>query len=83
MIKINWLKDYRKEFQCPRCNKIGMYLNGHDKNRKRLFRCSDCSKSAKQSHSFNGNYFINILAGYGFACPNQDCHAKVGFSANA
>ena len=76
MIKINWRKDYQKEFLCPRCQKIGMRLDGHDQNKKRLFRCPKCDKRAKQSYNLGKNYFSNVLAGYGFICPKEECNAK-------
>ncbi len=76
MIEISWRKDYQKEFLCPRCQKIGMGLDGHDKNKKRLFRCPKCNKVASQSYSLGKNYFSNILAGYGFICPKEECNAK-------
>lgn len=75
MIKIDWLKDYQGEFQCPKCQKISMGLRGCD-NEKRRFYCKNCDKRVLESCSFTQNYFSNILAGYGLACPSEDCNAK-------
>lgn len=75
MTTINWRKDYQREFQCPRCQKPGMYLNGTYK-KNQMFRCPNCDKRTRQLCSFTETYFANILAGYGFACPNETCDAK-------
>jgi integrase/transcription elongation factor Elf1 len=75
MIKINWHTDYQREFQCPRCQKIGVRLGGNLENKKK-FRCPDCNKEIIQFYSLTKTYFSNILAGYGFACPNEKCNAR-------
>ena len=61
MIDLDWLKDYQREFCCPRCQKKGMRLYG-TKKKKRLFICPSCSKTAYQSYSFPKNHFSRILS---------------------
>ena len=75
MVKINWSKDYKREFQCPECELIDMRLDGHDKKIRR-FRCPNCSKSVRQLYFLSQNHFSNFLAGYGLACPNKNCNVR-------
>ena len=41
-----------------------------------MFLCPNCNQTSAQSKLLGENYFLNILAGYGFACPSQTCDAK-------
>ena len=75
MVEIDWRKDYEGEFQCPRCQELGMRLEGSDYGKQR-FLCKNCNKKVRESHSFAKNHFSNIAAGYGFACPNKECNTK-------
>ena len=83
MIKIDWKKDYQKEFLCFHCEKCQLVLNGQNKgstgeHTKRSFVCSNlqCKKSTLNSCDLHPSYLKNLLSGYGFACPNKKCHAR-------
>lgn len=81
MIEIDWLKDYQREFACIYCGQTSLMLNGMcnlGKAKKRSLKCSnlECQKRILDSCTLTPNYFKNILAGYGFACPNEECTAR-------
>jgi|GEM_PF-5948497 len=48
MIKINWAKDYKREFACPHCGKKDIRLRG-TRNNKRQFFCNSCRKNIVSS----------------------------------
>ncbi|MFM2312859.1 MAG: hypothetical protein RLZZ04_2135 [Cyanobacteriota bacterium] len=81
MVKINWKKEYQKEFSCIHCGQPGLLLNGTqliNGIRRRSFKCSNinCQKRILDFCSLHDNYFRNTIAGHGFACPNEKCNAR-------
>lgn len=56
MTKVNWIKDYQREFICPYCNTKGMITLGRDSStiaRKMRFTCPTCNKSSSESSNIN------------------------------
>lgn len=84
MIKINWKEDYRNEFTCPYCNKLGLKIKGwtRSKNDKKVFVCINCSKfisASKNIKVIDPNAKVNWRRDYQlgeFICPNVECNAK-------
>lgn len=81
MIKINWLKDYCREFVCPFCQTIGLQLYGKQSNGTRRFFCSSCGKRTSEScpiktviNPKNGTIWRKRERIDGFICPNPECN---------
>ncbi|MCC0178746.1 site-specific integrase [Waterburya agarophytonicola K14] len=82
-MKVNWSKDYQREFVCPHCKTKGLNLNGNSTNKnRRLFRCPQCRKvtsnkiklkfpNARTGINWNRDYKIGE-----FVCPNSDCNSR-------
>ena len=54
----------------------GTTLRGSVRSRRFICCNVNCQKIILDSVHLSSNYFKNILAAYGFACPNQECDAK-------
>lgn len=75
MIKIDWKKDYNREFICPKCNEGQLVLKGSNHNKK-SFKCSKCERKTINCCDYRKNYFKKRLKAYGFGCPSEICTAK-------
>ncbi|EAZ92302.1 tyrosine-type recombinase/integrase [Crocosphaera chwakensis] len=53
MSKINWEKDYQREFICPHCKNSKLRLHGSNQKKKRLFKCFCCFKKFSESIDIN------------------------------
>ncbi len=86
MIYIDWKKDYKREFVCPRCDEPGMSLFGwshstKDSTRKRAFKCVKCGKQITDSWDLSQRNSIltaSLQQEYknSFACPNANCDER-------
>lgn len=88
MIEIDWKKDYRREFVCPKCQYLGLKLNGMSRPpkypnfSKRMFGCPACGRKTSESCENNwidGGFEVNWRTDYKvgeFACPNIKCNAR-------
>jgi len=78
-MEIDWLKEYKREFSCPKCGQQGLKLATVYRG-KRRFKCSNCRsvtlccndiKIIKSNVNWRQDYKIGE-----FACPNSNCHAR-------
>ena len=85
MVEIDWTRDYKYEFVCPSCDKLGLRLRGKDRNNQRRFGCPCCRKKTSQSCRLNlSDSFsqVNWKQDYRvgeFICPHEDCQSKKMF----
>lgn len=86
MQKIDWKKDYKREFTCPECNHLGLRLGGTNKYGVRRFSCpnSVCGiwiqascrlKTIKDKHELRINWQQDYRPGE-FICPNEECNSR-------
>ena len=76
MIRINWKKEYQKEFNCPKCSNGNLYLSGSTTNNKRVFKCPTCKKKTSVSCDFKDGYLSSRIEAYRLGCPSETCNAK-------
>ena len=83
-MEIDWRKDYKREFTCPRCNEKGMKLAGKSVHGKQQLQCPTCKKVLcvyydikidLRDVSSGINWRLDYRIGE-FACPNPDCEAR-------
>lgn len=76
MIRINWKKEYQKDFLCPKCSNGNLYLYGNTTNNKRCLKCPKCKKRISISCDLKDGYLTSRIEAYGLGCPSQMCNAK-------
>ena len=82
-MEIDWRKDYKNEFACPRCKTDGLKLAGKDNHTgKRLFICPGCNRTVSSSLNIkfpNPRTGINWRKDYvigDFACSVSNCNSR-------
>lgn len=76
MIRINWKKEYQKDFLCPKCSSSNLYLYGNTANNKRCFKCPKCKKRISTSCDLKNGYLTSRMEAYRLGCPSEICDAK-------
>lgn len=84
MIKVDWKKDYKREFICPKCEKDFMKLDGSGYGGEQIFKCCSCGATKKAS-CFSRRIWLapdtNLRWVSGqkvsdFICPEPECNSK-------